>query len=536
MQSKPVRPFPKPDSGAHSTGALHAALVCALFSMTAVWMIFVATRWGIGLTPDSTVYIGAARNIVRKLGLVHPPGTPMTHYPPLYPLTLAGASVFGTDPLHSARWVHGFLFAANTGVLGYLFYRASGRSIIGWSLGSILLITSPAMLLIHSMAWSEPLFVFWTLLSLIGLAGYLETSRRSSLVLAAVFTALAFLTRYIGASLALAGAAAVFLFSKNPVLQRIRHAALFGAISVFPMVLWMIRNRLAAGTATNRALVIHPVTGGQVEEMLATVGAMMAPGWTPNPVQAGIYLAALCLLGAAFRLKRRTIQADGDFSSDLPAFPAAASVFLLCYLVLLMVSISFFDAHTPMDVRILSPVYILGLSVLTCLALQMRRAFRRPFYALGVVAVVLGFSVAQVFILKTDLRALYENGIGYASRYWQVSELMAGVKALPRQTLIYSNAPDALDILADRPARMIPNLFNPGIRRKNSNFQQQISHMMQELAQKDGVLVYANRIDWRWYLPTAEGLRRHLPLNAVYQGDDGFIFKAARSAEAERNP
>ena len=161
---------------------MHAALVCALFSMTAVWMIWVATRWGIGLTPDSTVYIGAARNIVRKLGLVHPPGTPMTHYPPLYPLTLASASVFGTDPLHSARWIHGFLFAANTGVLGYLFYRASGRSIIGWSLGSILFITSPVMLIIHARAWSEPLFVSWTLLSLIALAGFLETDRRLSLV------------------------------------------------------------------------------------------------------------------------------------------------------------------------------------------------------------------------------------------------------------------------------------------------------------------------------------------------------------------
>ncbi|MDD3951848.1 MAG: hypothetical protein PHW59_12050, partial [Desulfobacterales bacterium] len=73
MQSKPVRPFSHPDSsGLNSTGNLYAALVCALFSMTAVWMIWVATRWGIGLTPDSTVYIGVARNIVRKLGLVYP--------------------------------------------------------------------------------------------------------------------------------------------------------------------------------------------------------------------------------------------------------------------------------------------------------------------------------------------------------------------------------------------------------------------------------------------------------------------------------
>jgi hypothetical protein len=166
----------------------------------------------------------------------------------------------------------------------------------------------------------------------------------------------------------------------------------------------------------------------------------------------------------------------------------------------------------------------------------MRRAFMRPFFAIGVVVVVLGFSVAQVFVLKTDLRALYENGSFFASRRWQVSELMAGVRALPRQTLIYSNAPDALDILADRPSRMIPNLFNPGVRRTNPDFQQQIAGMMQELAQKDGVLVYANMIDWRWYLPTAEDLRKHLPLNPVYQGDDGFIFKAALSAEADRNP
>ncbi len=60
--------------------------------------------------------------------------------------------------------------------------------------------------------------------------------------------------------------------------------------------------------------------------------------------------------------------------------------------------------------------------------------------------------------------------------------------------------------------------------------------MMQELAQKDGVLVYANMIDWRWYLPSAEDLEKHLPLNAVYQGEDGFIFKAALSAEEEAQP
>ena len=49
--------------------------------------------------------------------------------------------------------------------------------------------------------------------------------------------------------------------------------------------------------------------------------------------------------------------------------------------------------------------------------------------------------------------------------------------------------------------------------------------MKEDLLKKDGVLVYLNRIDWRWYYPSKEELAQEVPLEVVRNFSDGTLFK-----------
>ena len=70
--------------------ALIAILVLAL---TGSLVLAFATTWGIGISPDSTIYIKAARGLLAGKGfyLISLDGewSPMTHFPPFFPLLLA---------------------------------------------------------------------------------------------------------------------------------------------------------------------------------------------------------------------------------------------------------------------------------------------------------------------------------------------------------------------------------------------------------------------------------------------------------------
>jgi len=82
----------------------------------------------------------------------------------------------GLDPLLGSRWISALLFAANALLVAYIIYRITlspGASLIG----SFFALTSFPMVYIHSMAMSEPMFIFLVLLGFSFLALYLQGSR-----------------------------------------------------------------------------------------------------------------------------------------------------------------------------------------------------------------------------------------------------------------------------------------------------------------------------------------------------------------------
>src|SRR5437773_7282146 len=126
-------------------------------------VLLVSTRWGIGGYPDSLVYVGVARSILDGSGVrfFNDMGefAPVTQYPPLYPSMMAAFGIMGIDPLVGSRWISVLLFACNAILVAYIRYRTTlfpGASIAG----AFFALTSFPMIYIHSMAMSEPMFIF----------------------------------------------------------------------------------------------------------------------------------------------------------------------------------------------------------------------------------------------------------------------------------------------------------------------------------------------------------------------------------------
>jgi 4-amino-4-deoxy-L-arabinose transferase-like glycosyltransferase len=92
-------------------------------------VLWLATRWGIGLYTDSIVYIGAARSILAGDGFqfLNDIGqfSPINQYPPGYPWLIAAFGMIGLDPLDSARWISIFFCAGNSLLVAYIAYRST---------------------------------------------------------------------------------------------------------------------------------------------------------------------------------------------------------------------------------------------------------------------------------------------------------------------------------------------------------------------------------------------------------------------------
>jgi len=196
------------------------------------------------------------------------------------------------------------------------------------------------------------------------------------------------------------------------------------------------------------------------------------------------------------------------------------------YLVLLVVSITFLDAQTPVDTRILSPLYVpfvlLSVSFFTWLA---RRDGKSDSFRMGLLASALIILGLQIPASLSWLNQLRHDGIGYSSRGWVDSEVVKQLTLLDSTISIFSNAPDVVYTLLGRPASMVPRKMYPESNLPNPDYNSQIEQMKRSLKSKNGLVVYFDRVRWRWYLPSAAELEKEVGLQLVIKTNDGSVYK-----------
>jgi 4-amino-4-deoxy-L-arabinose transferase-like glycosyltransferase len=510
----------------HRLALLFAVLIAQALAGAAG--IVYATVRGAATSIDSLAYIGAARTLLQGDGLLALAydGTfqPMTHYPPFYSVLLAAVGLFGIDPLDAARGGCALFMAANVLLSGLAIYRLTRG--LWWPaiLGALLMLLAPGITMVHAWAWAEPPFLLLCILAFLLLDVYTHSARRGALWLAGAVLGLACLTRYTG--LALVATAALWVLWSGPGAgrRRLTDALLLGLLGCVPLGLWFARNLLVSGGLADRQIIYHPITGKLAREGLATLAQWVLPGRAPSLWLALIPIALFVLvLGAGLVLQSRSSDAS-DAERVARRAPLVPGLFVLVYAVTLLVSISWFDAHTPLDDRILSPAYCAGLiCVLSTLGVLLRRAH----WSLTLVASALALTLCGLSATANlaYLHKLHREGAGYASRTWTTSPLMQLVRELPADTPLVSNVPDGIYALTGRPAAWLPYEVHAGTQQRNAAFDDELRALAADYGVGDGRVVYSAIGTWRWYLPTLETLKSAIALETEAAVSDGEILR-----------
>jgi hypothetical protein len=502
-----------------------------LVSLAGLVLVFFSTPWGIGVGYDSVFYLGSARSLLEGRGLSWPVGTnvyePLIHYPPLYPLLLAGLGALGINLTAAAGVVAGLLFGANIFLVGLFIARFSRFPWVSIFVALIAL-GSPILLDVHLMAMTEPLFIWFLLLALIKLSVHLEAGKAGSYWWAAAFTVLASLTRYAGPSLAASAFMTLLIFERGDLIQRMKSGLTFVVVSLLPLLAWYARNIVLSGSASNRELAYHPVSLMKIKGALVTISEW----WISHDASSGMKKLALVAIGlliagllvAILRLRILSKGGSEGRRAQLHLYaPTVLILFILTYTMLLLASLTFVDASTRLNDRILSPIYVASLALLGVLSGLVLDPEGKPKPVLAglvlVSALLFGSYGLRTKELVSEMRT---DGRGFTGRDWQASETIALVRGMDIEGVIYSSEPLPFYYLTEQAAYWVPEIIDPLAAREISDYRERLALMRRRLRTPGSYLVLFDKSFRREEMPPVEEVVAGLQL--LYRAADGSIW------------
>jgi hypothetical protein len=450
----------------------------------------------------------------------------LTHFPPVYPLVLAGLSALGMNLQRAAVVAGVALFTALLVSIGYVTWRATDSVAASFAAG-ILIACAPSVVEIYSMAWSEGLFLVLAIWSLALSARYLRRERVPDLVSASVLAALAALTRYAG--LVLVGTIALALLlgkprRRKPLLAEIGTMSLIVATSFGA---WMLRNMSLAGNATNRPLALHWIGPLQLSVAISTLYRWAAPlgGLGTRIAAVDVVLLTAVFAFATVWLRRLDnsrlrIGVGGGLGPVLALFAVAYAGFLAC-------SISLFDASIPPDTRILSPVY-LALVLLAVSGVE-GVATRQ---ASGRIATIASTALLSVAFAQNALASwnwvsqARDQGLGFNRPARRVAVAELGAVAAKSSRVIFTNCPELLYFVTGLRAMPLPTKRSVISHLWNPLFASEVARLRADMS-TGAVVLYFPAFQPPYMLTQAELLQ--LQAEPIAQLSVGIAYRIIRS-------
>ncbi len=512
----------------------HTMWCLALGGIAASVLMFWITLQGPGVNPDSTVYLETARNLAAGVGFVAA-GETVTHYPPAYPLLLALASLNDSNFLGRARFVHVVLFGVVALLFGLTVYVATERSRLATLAGFLLFLSSRSLLTIHSYAWSEPLFLACTLGGLLLLASHIATPRRTLLVGGSLLVGSAAITRYVGVVLLAPTVVGLYLAPGRSRRERLHDILIALLCAGTPLALWLIRNVIAGETATNRPLAVHPVSLFQLKLMVVSLYNSVLQ----LDLSAGLKAVTVAIASAAFAAGCwwfvRTRDARPDASAVATAWTLLGSAAALAYLAFVVLSISFFDAATSLDTRLLAPAVLLLLPAMLSVARHAAITRARPAIWRGLLAIVVVVSALNLPGTVEWIAETRANGQEYTSTAWRNSPVLKLVRALPSRLLVYSNDAPAVRFVAERAALMIPLEHVPSTKRSNPRYEAELRAVCRACEADNAVLVWFDSADI-WFRETRQRFEAECASLERQRVPGATVYRARQDGAAVASP
>ena len=268
-------------------------LLVALAALGVAHVLVRTASHGVAIDADGVNYLGTAENLLAGDGLITHRGQPLLLWPPFFPMLTAFIGLPGIELAEAGRLLNAAAFGLLLLLAGFWFRSVlRSRLVVAGAVVAILVALPVNERAAYFM--TETLFALLTLAALIQLGAFLE-GRDDRLIPAALFAALAALTRYAGLALLIAGTLLPLLRWDTPLTGRMKRALLFGAVSALPLALTLVRNRLVSDTWTGaRGFAANQTVADSLTDIDAVVNDwLLLPDWPGGFPWAGVWIVVL---------------------------------------------------------------------------------------------------------------------------------------------------------------------------------------------------------------------------------------------------
>ncbi|MEI6264243.1 MAG: hypothetical protein WCP74_04025 [Sphingobacteriia bacterium] len=412
-------------------------------SLVFVLILLFTQHSGIGISPDSVQYLSVANHIVERFSFTDFNNEPFVLFPLGYPVFLALIKCLSPIAITNILpFVNAIIFSAILFCCSSILKASIKGNDMLRLLVLLLLASSPAMLEVYTMLWSETLFILISLFFLLAAKKYVHQSSIINLLLLASIAAIGFSVRYVGIVFILTGGALILFNPQLKLKQKLLHGLLMGIVGASLAFFNLARNSMVSGTYTG----VREKALRSFWDNLQDVGEVIRY-WFPIP-EAQQHLAILLLivffLIAFIWVVYHFLQAQyyNRFSTIIALFFLVYSFFML-----ITASISRFETLSS---RLLSPIFIpiiLLMAFFVTRLMQEKTRTVRMFVGL----IFLGFygfvQFHQYQMNKDTWEGVGFAGIpGYSEDQWTKSPMIAFIrKDIEKyQPPVFANANDAL--------------------------------------------------------------------------------------------
>jgi len=432
-------------------------VVLLIVGIIAVTIVLACTSpYGVGVSSDSVSYISAAEHLLAGEGYLDFDRRPYVHWPPLYPTLLALLGLAGIKPVDGARYVNAISFGLIVFGCGALFLRRIRAKLLVVA-GAVMVLMCSTLLLVSVHAWTEPLFIFLTILFVFSVARFLREQKLWALILAGIFSALCCLQKYVGVATIITGVVLVVFFVRNRAwLKRLEYGVIFGAIASGPLGLWIIRTIISSGGAEYHRQLKNPY-----QVFMGTLKTT-TPWFVTDKISLTARLVIIgivvCLLGAVTVLRR--YKCGKERFGDTMLVKAAVA-FILIHSLFTMFAATVTNALA--NERVMLPIYAFIVLLLLIsledavelLTLLLRKRAVGLFIIVGLCS--LWLMLYPFPMVRQQISTYRRYGVpGLTSPFWKRSPLTNWLKNYPLKGTILSNDPLAICFLTKLHAIMSP--------------------------------------------------------------------------------
>ena len=217
-------------------------LFLSILAVLAMVLGGIATsRYGAGVSSDSTKYLSVAQNLLAGNGLYDHKGLPLLSWPPLYSIMLAGLSLLTRGDVFVAGWYFNvFLLGLNLFLSGVIFYRIFAEKPFYAYLAAIFFFLSLSSLRMHTTISSDPFFLTLKLGFLIAVDGYIKKRSYRSFAWMVLFSVLAPVLRYVGLAITATAGIVILIENRRSLSTFLRDGFVLGILSLLPITWWLL--------------------------------------------------------------------------------------------------------------------------------------------------------------------------------------------------------------------------------------------------------------------------------------------------------